>query len=121
MNKSDERLREQVSRAWQNAAGGGHPAFDELWHAALQQHDNSRQHYRRFASVAAIVAAVVVGLNLQTPTPMGESPYIEMTDLLDSTYWTAPSDALLPEREFDIYHDMPVLFESTEPVGGALL
>ena len=48
-------------------------------------------------------------------------PYIEVADLLESTYWSAPSDVLLPDRQFDIYQELPVIFESTEPAGGALL
>ena len=52
--------------------------------------------------------------------PVDES-YVEVADLMDSTYWTAPSDVLLPDRQFDIYQDMPELFESTEPAGGTLL
>jgi hypothetical protein len=60
----------------------------------------------------------MVALNVQAPK---EATYIEVAELLDSTYWFAPSDVLLPDREFDIYQDMPVLFESTEPAEGALL
>ena len=76
-----------------------------------------RRRYRRFASVAVLVAGAAIALNVQGPP----ESYIELADLLESTYWSAPSDVLLPDREFDIYQDMPVLFESTEPAGGALL
>jgi len=119
MPMSDETLREQVSRAWQRAADEDHSSFDIVWQAAQERHTASRRRYLRFASVAAVVAAIVVGLNLQVPEE--EVSYIEIAELLDSTYWSAPSDVLLPDREFDIYQDMPVLFESTEPAGGALL
>ncbi len=116
---SDETLREQVSRAWRRGAGEDHSSFDSVWQLAQERHAASRRRYRRFASVAAVVAVIVVGLTLQVPEE--ETAYIEVADLLDSTYWSAPSDVLLPDREFDIYQDMPVLFESTEPAGGALL
>ena len=66
----------------------------------------------------AAVAAVVVAFNLQSPET---TSYIEVAELLETTYWSAPSDVLLPEHEFDIYQEMPVIFESTEPAGGALL
>ena len=38
---------------------------------------------------------------------------VGFAELMDSTYWSAPSDVLLPDREFDIYQDLPELFEST--------
>lgn len=119
MQDSDDTLRENVYRAWQLVAGEQHPPFDNVWLAAQHRLAARRRHYRRFAGVAAVAAAIVIGLNVQAPTD--ERSYIEVAELLDSTYWSAPSDVLLPNREFDIYQDMPVLFESTEPVGGALL
>ena len=117
MQDSDKALREQVRQGWAGA-GNAEPSFGTTWQAAQERHAAGRRHYRRFAEAAAVVAAVVVALYAQPPA--GES-YIEVADLLESTYWTAPSDALLPDRKFDIYQDMPVIFESTEPAGGALL
>jgi hypothetical protein len=70
------------------------------------------------AGAAAVIAAVVIGLYGKSPT---QDTYIHMADLMATTYWTAPSDVLLPDRKIDIYQDMPVLFESTEPAGGTLL
>jgi len=119
MQISDDTLREKVSRAWQRAADDRYPAFDNVWQAASNRRNTERRRYRGFASVAAIAAAVVIGLNV--PSPSDELSYIEIAELLDTTYWSAPSDVLLPDREFDIYQDMPVLFESTEPAGGTLL
>ena len=119
MTTSDDALREALMRAWQRATSRNHAAFDEVWRDAEQRHVAARRRYRRFATVAALAAAVVIGLNLKGP--IEERRYIETAELLDSTYWSAPSDVLLPDREFDIYQDMPVLFESTEPAGGTLL
>lgn len=117
MQNSDKGLRDQVRQGWVSN-GDAEPSFETTWQAAQQRHAAGRQHYRRFAAAAAVVAAVVIAMYAQPPA--GES-YIEVADLLESTYWTAPSDALLPDRQFDIYQDMPVIFESTEPAGGALL
>jgi len=114
---SDKALRDQVRQGW-IGIGDAEPSFEMTWQAAQQRHAAGRLHYRRFAGAAAIVAAAVIAMYAQPPA--GES-YIEVADLLESTYWTAPSDALLPNRQFDIYQDMPVIFESTEPAGGALL
>jgi hypothetical protein len=119
MMESDDKLREQLKRAWRRGAGDRRPTFESSWQLAQGRYAAARRRYRRFASVAAITAAIVVGLNALTSKD--EPTYIEVADLLESTYWSAPSDVLLPHREFDIYQDMPVLFESTKPAGGALL
>ena len=74
---------------------------------------------RRWLAAAVVVAAAALTVYLQAPRQ--EPHYIEVAELLDTTYWSAPSDVLLPDREFDIYQDMPELFESTEPAEGALL
>jgi len=116
MQDKDTKLRDQVSEAWPTVEN--EPAFDATWLAARQRHENTRRRYQRFAGVAALAATAIIVLFAQSPS---HETYIEVADLLDSTYWTAPSDVLLPQREFDIYQDMPVLFESTEPAGGTLL
>ena len=116
MQQSDETLRARVREAWPEPT---RPAsFDAAWEMAERRHRGRRQGYGIGAAAAAIVAAVIVLVNSSAPVA---ERYIEVADLMDSTYWTAPSDALLPEREFDIYQDLPVLFESTEPAEGALL
>ena len=117
MQDSDKRLRDQVRQGWTGTGDAG-SSFETTWQAAQQRHAAGRRLYRRVAGAAAVVAAVVIAVYGQPPA--AES-YIEVADLLESTYWTAPSDALLPDRQFDIYQDMPVIFESTEPAGGALL
>jgi hypothetical protein len=118
MKQTDDRkLRAEVNKAWPPSADS-EPAFDDTWQAARARHSAARRRYRRIAGVAAIVAAAVIALYSESPT---QETYIHVADLLETTYWTAPSDVLLPERKFDIYQDMPVLFESTEPAGGTLL
>jgi len=119
MQDSQDTLRDAVEDAFRGAAGHRQPSFDRLWRKAEQKHRNSRRRYRWFAGTAATAAAVVIALSLQTPAD--QDAYIEIAELLESTYWSAPSDVLLPDREFDIYQDLPVLFESTEPAEGALL
>jgi hypothetical protein len=41
--------------------------------------------------------------------------------LMNSTTWTAPSDVLMPDHQFDIYRDIPVLDQSTISEEGTLL
>ncbi len=69
------------------------------------------------AAVAAI--AVAVTLRMQAPDAVSDDFHIEEA-LLGSTHWTAPSDSLLPRREFDIYQDLPVMPGSTELQQGTL-
>ena len=117
MQEEDKILRDKVTRAWPNSAHSD-PGFRNTWQAARERHTTGRRYYQRFAAAAAVIAVAAIALNSGPPT---QETYIEVADLLETTYWTAPSDVLLPEREFDIYQDMPVLFESTEPAGGTLL
>lgn len=116
MQHSDETLRTRVREAWPEPAQL--PAFHSAWAMAERRHRGRRHKYGMGAAAAAVAAAVIVLMN--SGAPVAER-YIELADLMDSTYWTAPSDALLPDREFDIYQDLPELFESTEPAEGALL
>jgi len=118
MDKSDRVLRDRLVRAWQHNDNYQRPSFESSWQLAEDRHAAGRRHYRRFASVAVLAAALVIAVNLYSPA---SDRYIEVADLLETTYWSAPSDVLLPDREFDLYQDMPVLFESTEPAGGTLL
>jgi len=73
-----------------------------------------------FMAAAVLVAAAVISVSMQVPSP-AVPVYIEVAELLDSTNWVAPSDVLLPDRQFDIYQEIPVLHQPTEPARGALL
>ena len=119
MKQTGESPENRIRRAWQYGAEDKTPSFDRVWQAAEERYTSSRKRYRNVASAAAVIAATVIALNWQSPTE--QNNYIEIAELLGSTSWSAPSDVLLPDRKFDIYQDMPVLFESTEPAGGALL
>ena len=119
MDRTDEVLRERVRDLWRRRDREQAVPFDTVWRAAQDRHAAARRRYRYLAAAAAVVAAIVIGVTVQQPSD--EPSYIEVAELLDSTSWSAPSDVLLPDREFDIYQDMPVLFESTEPAGGTLL
>ena len=116
--KSDKELRDAVAGSLDTAEQGGVPSFEKVWDAAEMQVAASRRRYAGFA-VAATVAVVAIALAIQNPTE--EPPYIQAADLLGSTSWSAPSDVLLTKKSFDIYEEMPVLFESTDLAGGTLL
>ena len=112
MSDTDENMRRELSRTLRSVDDSAHPSFRNVWRAAEQRHAASRRRYRYFASAAALLAVVIIGINV--PLPQDEQVlYIEVAELLGSTSWSAPSDVLLPDREFDIYQDLPMLSEST--------
>ena len=118
MNKTDDLLRKQVSSAMPRSAT--EPSFEETWRAA-QNRCRSRSYRLHLAAAAAVTAvAVAVIVNVSRP-PEETLEYINVSELMGSTSWAAPSDALLPEHRFDIYRNVPSLTESTETDGGALL
>lgn len=114
MQHDDDSLQRHVRRAWPDP--GRVPTFASVWAGAERRRVSSRR--RNALAAAAVLAIAVLFLGDGGPEPGG---YIEVAELMESTYWVAPSDVLLPDREFDIYEELPVLFESTEPAEGALL
>ena len=125
MTDQDETLRSHVRASWpQTTSATGQP-FDDAWHRAEARHAAAKRARDRLAGVAAaaaIVAVVVMPIaRLDNGDPGSPAGFVDPAELLGSTSWAAPSDALLPEYEFDIYQEMPELMESTEPAGGSLL
>jgi len=120
MTDSDTALRVALHDAQANAEKGDAPEFDRVWAAANARAGTIRWRQRvLFGSVAAAaVAAIAFGLLV----PRGvELQFVDEDELLGTTSWSAPSDGLLPDRRLDIYQEIPVLIESTETYGGALL
>jgi len=119
---NDKEIQEHV----RDALGAAHqeqaPPFDAVWLAAEQRHRRSRRRYAAVGGIAASVAvlAVVAGLWPSQETALTDE-YLIADSLLNGTQWSAPSDALLPQHQIDIYQDMPVLLESTELNEGSLL
>ena len=95
------------------------PGFDAVWAAAEQRHRGRRRRYAGTAAAAVAAIALLVVLRPGTEPPM---PEVWIGDeLLKSTSWSAPSDVLLPQREFDIYQELPSLNTSTNWAEGSLL
>lgn len=116
MTNQDEALRNALEGA-QRCADRNAPSFESVWAAAEQR--SQRRYGKHVAGLAAGAAALLV-LGILTPID-DEVRYVDVDELMESTSWSAPSDFLLPERRYDIYHDVPLLFESTELPGGTLL
>lgn len=120
MTDLDVSLREAVRDAQVNAESTQVPDFENVWAAASNRVRASRKRQRALAGSGAVAAVLAIAFGLYTPTEV-ELRYIDADELLETTGWSAPSDSLLPDYEFDIYQDIPVLIESTETDGGALL
>lgn len=117
MNDRDEQLQDMLSRA-QNQVDGSAPPFAKSFAEAEQALQSAtRRRYLRLGTAAVAMAIALGLLNKQPP----EMTYVDVDAFLSTTSWVAPSDALLPAHSFDIYHEVPRLIESTEPVDGALL
>ncbi len=120
MTDFDVALRNAVREAQANAESRHVPDFDGVWAAASARGRASRMRQRLLAGSAAVAAVLAIAFGLRAPTG-DELRYIDADELLGTTGWSAPSDSLLPDHAFDIYQDIPVLIESTETYGGALL
>lgn len=117
MNSDDKTLRDTLQKA-QQQADGPVPDFEMVFGAAQRLSRDRRG--MRFAGLAAAAAFAGLAL-LLLPTQDDEFTYVDVEELMASTSWSAPSDSLLPEHQFDIYREIPKLFESTDTDAGALL
>ncbi len=117
MNNDDETLRSMLQPR-QQAADRAAPSFDAVFAAAEDQlRRTSRKRYLGLAAAAAVAALAIALL----PANEDEFTYVDLDELTASTSWSAPSDSLLPQHEFDIYRGLPRLIESTDTDEGALL
>jgi len=117
-NDTDENLATAVKRSMPGA--GAAPSFERVFTAAQEQSQPRRFEVDWLATAVVVAAAITVVLSGARPVP-SEVEFVQVAELLGTTSWIAPSDTLLPERDFDLYEDLPTLLESTRPAGGALL
>lgn len=120
MNESDHMLRNAVRAAQASAERVPAPEFEDVWTAAGTRERWARNRQFFLAGSVAVVAVLAIAFGLMTPVDE-KWQYIDEDELFETTGWSAPSDSLLPNHEFDIYQNIPVLIESTESYGGALL
>ncbi len=117
MNREDEALRVALRRA-QRQVDATAPDFASVYRAARRR--SARIGRASLALLAACAAIVAIGAVLLL-MPRSQFTYVDVDDLMATTSWSAPSDTLIPERRFDIYQNIPRLFESTATEAGALL
>lgn len=120
MTDSDTAMRKALRHGQAAAEQGRIRAFDDLWAAAEQRAARSRQRHRAGAITAAVAILAVVTVGVLLPRG-SEWLYVDPDEIVSKTSWVAPSDALLPKQQFDIYEEIPVLIESTGANGGTLL
>jgi len=120
MTDSETKLRVALRDAQASVENGDVPQFDRVWAAANARTRTSRRQRRVVAGAAAAATVAAIAFGLLVPRG-GELQFVDEDELLGTTSWSAPSDSLLPEHQFDIYREIPVLIESTETNGGALL
>ena len=114
----DRELRRSLGREEEQPA----PEFASVMQAAEQRNSRNRMRYRVVAATAVIgSAALLVFAQWPNNRPITDDEFLIADALLDATYWTAPSDVLMPQHQFDIYQDMPVFGVSTESEEGTLL
>ena len=119
---NDNELKQQLQNALQSMQGDDPAGFDSVWSGAEKRYLASRSRYQRFAGFAAAAAVATMAfmmwpLNGNNVTDI----YLTEEDLMSSTQWLAPSDSLLPQHQFDIYGELPLLFETNDLDEGSLL
>jgi hypothetical protein len=119
---NDSELKDRLKEAFGAQHRQEAPAFDKVWAAAGMQHDEARRLYATFTGIAATLAIVAVVAALWSSEESAVSDeYLIADSLLNATQWSAPSDALMPQHEFDIYREVPFPMESTNTDEGSLL
>jgi len=98
------------------------PDFDDVWCAAEQRHRRSGRRYVTFSGIAAALAMIAVVAGLWSSQQAGiNDEYLIADSLMNSTQWSAPSDALMPQHLIDIYQEFSFPMESTDLYEGPLL
>ena len=116
---TDNDILHTLRRTQAEVEDGRVPPFDEIFAAAAAR--ARRQALGRRIAGGVVAAAVVAAVASLVPEGEPEWQYVDPEQFASDTNWVAPSDVLLPKRQFDIYEEIPVLIESTETDGGALL
>jgi len=120
MTDSDNTIRHALQAEQVRREAARVPAFEAAFAAAEVRAARLVRRRRIAIGIAAAAAFVAIAASLLLPGG-ADWQYVDPDDLATSTTWVAPSDVLLPEHAIDIYRDIPVLIESTDSNGGALL
>jgi len=119
---NDEQFEKYLRDELNRRPEAGTPRFETTLTVAAGRLER-RARRRRIGSGIAAVVAIAAGAFILWPSQQGQLPVEYLTEhaLLESTAWVAPSDALLPHSDIDIYRDLPVLMEVNDMQEGTLL
>lgn len=115
---NDEELKNALKSAYQVAEKKA-PSFGETMTAAERRLKPSGMRLKVLGGLAAALVGALVFWPGRVPEPTDD--FLIADSLMNSTSWIAPSDALMPEHQFDIYRETPFLNESTISPEGTLL
>ncbi len=110
MSNDDETLRASLQKL-QHQVDSQATDFNAIF-ASAEGRARGRSK-RRFAGLAAAAAVAVLAHGL-LPNQEDDFIYVDIEELTATTSWSAPSDSLLPKHRFDLYRELPMLFESTD-------
>ncbi len=120
MTDTDNPLELALKRAQTEVEAGRVPDFHRSF-AAAERRIGVLRRRRRFLAGSGAAAAVAIVAFGSLMRGGNDWQYVDEAELLGTTSWSAPSDSLLPERQFDIYREIPLQMESTGNNEGALL
>lgn len=119
---SDRELRQKLKQAFDVRNTVEAPEFDSVFAEAERSYSRPRRRYLAYGGIASAIAIVIVSLsNWQARDTVATDEFLIADSLMNSTGWSAPSDALMPIHRFDIYQEIPLLMESTDLQEGSLL
>ena len=119
---TEQDLQQRIKKAFRVMEMHAAPEFSDVWAAAEREYSQSRRRFVTFGGIAAAVAVIAIATSLwQEQEPVADDDFLIADALLNSTRWSAPSDALMPQHQFDIYQEIPSLMESTDIQEGPLL
>jgi hypothetical protein len=118
---SEQDIKDVLEKAYRSAEGKP-PPFAATFAVAEDRYLTSRRRLRVAGGMVAAAAVVAVAVGLWSGQQASvEDEFMIADALMNSTTWTAPSDVLMPDHQFDIYRDIPVLDRSTISEEGTLL
>ena len=122
MNKSDEKTRRSIAESLDSKESGPIAGFDETWLAAEARYLAEKRRYRMATGVAISLALIAVFIGMLPPDGKQQLPNFELAEeLMTTTLWNAPSDALMPEYPTDIYQEVPEMLVPTDLSEGTML
>jgi len=119
---NEDQIRKTLKKAYAGTQSGQPSSFDDVWTAAETEYGRAQKRYRVTGGIAAAIAvmAIVAGLWPYQTQDLSDE-FLIADALLNSTSWSAPSDTLIPQHQFDIYQEIDFLSGSTNGQEGSLL